>query len=337
MQDDDIHVDLPSQLATENYGDQFSDSSYQIASIELARITGNTTREIYTRPKSKDSFLQREQKLLIELKEWVKSLPEHLRLHPGKLNSKHTVLMHLQFSYCVTLGLRPVLLHLIKRSYAHRMEDMRDETAPVLETLSEACIHAARYSLKLCIEEWTSGSLAIFGYAFPAFIFSSSLVLVASNLLTAGDQSDAASVETAAEMLQILSTSHNLAAKDFHEHLQSVREHLRRYQSDIKNASGDSNTGFALQKRAGSIPPPAHERTLLSSPNLPFEDNPTDGLPPGGYSIHDFTTEMVLESALMQEFLTQSTSEVESLNPSGMSDAFDAAFFWPYDSGLLDS
>lgn len=99
IHDDDIHVDLPSTSVSEPHGEQFPDAAYQVAAIELAKITGNTTREIYGRKESTESFLQREQKLLIRLKNWVQSLPEHVRLHADKPNSKHTVLLHLQFSY----------------------------------------------------------------------------------------------------------------------------------------------------------------------------------------------------------------------------------------------
>lgn len=104
IHDEDIHVDLPSLSASEAYQEQFSDGAYQIAVIKLAKITGNTTREIYSRKKSTtESFLQREQKLLIQLQQWSQSLPEHIKLHPDAPNSKHTVLMHLQFNY-VGLG-----------------------------------------------------------------------------------------------------------------------------------------------------------------------------------------------------------------------------------------
>lgn len=99
IHDDDVHVDLPSTLTSETYSAQFPDTAYQIVAIELARITGNTTREIYSRTKSPESFLQREQKLLIQMQKWVQSLPEHIRLHPDKPNSKYTVHIHLQFNY----------------------------------------------------------------------------------------------------------------------------------------------------------------------------------------------------------------------------------------------
>lgn len=99
IHDDDVYVDLPSTSLSEKYTEHFSDGAYGVAVIELARIIGNTTREIYTRKKSTESFLQREQKLLIQLKQWVQTLPTHLRLQADRPNSKYTVFLHLQFSY----------------------------------------------------------------------------------------------------------------------------------------------------------------------------------------------------------------------------------------------
>jgi len=99
IHDDDVHVDPPSNLLSDTYPEHFADSAYQIATVDLARIIGNTTREIYSRKKSTESFLQREHKLLIQLKQWVQTLPENLRLQADKPNSKYTVFLHLQFSY----------------------------------------------------------------------------------------------------------------------------------------------------------------------------------------------------------------------------------------------
>lgn len=99
IHDEDIHVDLPSISASETYPDQFLDGAYQVAAIELAKIIGDTTGEIYCRKISAETFLHREQSLLTQLKQWVRSLPEHLRLSTERPNSKHTVQMHLQFNF----------------------------------------------------------------------------------------------------------------------------------------------------------------------------------------------------------------------------------------------
>ena len=103
IHDDDIYVDLPSSQSEtlEGYEEYFFEGHYQTAAIELARITGRITRDIYTRRKSTDSLLQRQHTILVQLRHWVNNLPESLKLHadrPGS-SSKHTVHIHLQFSY----------------------------------------------------------------------------------------------------------------------------------------------------------------------------------------------------------------------------------------------
>jgi hypothetical protein len=79
--------------------EQFADSTYQIATIGLAKICGNTIKEIYSRPHSPASFLQHEQKILLQLRHWARSLPESMTLQQGKSNPTHLVQAHLQFNH----------------------------------------------------------------------------------------------------------------------------------------------------------------------------------------------------------------------------------------------
>lgn len=226
------------------------------------------------------------------------------------------------------LGLRPVLIHQLKYS-TNPDNELSDETASTLTTLSEACIHAARYSLKLCVDEWTSGTLAVFGYAFPAFIFSSSLVLVASSVSWRDNSGDDASVEIATEMLKTLSNSNSLPAKDFYEQLERVRDYIRRHQDHL---SGSEKRTHALGPQHSSDPisdpisiaAEQHEESTFpqftygaSSPRYSWE----------GIADDNYTTEMALQSALMQEFLTQTQVEVQSLNHMEMLNDFDTVFF----------
>lgn len=208
-----------------------------------------------------------------------------------------------------------------------------DETSPILETLSEACIHAARYSLRLCVDEWTSGSLGVFGYAFPAFIFSSSLVLLASNFLPASIPSDDASIDTAAEMLKTLSTSHNLAAKDFYDQLQRTREYVQKYWPEVSDRA--SNASFSTsQDREDQmlLTTQGQGQDEPSFPEFSFGSFESIESPPNEFLSGNLTTEMALQSSLMQEFLTQTTSEIDALHDPELLKDFDAAFFWPCDS-----
>lgn len=95
MMDDDIHVDMPSKIDADS---QFGDPEYFIASITLARITGQVIDKVYSRKKHPESFLHREQQLLISLKGWVQSLPSRIKLSSDRSSPKHVLSLHLQFN-----------------------------------------------------------------------------------------------------------------------------------------------------------------------------------------------------------------------------------------------
>lgn len=100
--DDDIHVEMPSTVPGDVHDEQFSDTQFLVASIHLARITGQVIEKVYSRKKQPDSFLQREQKLLISLKQWSQELPPHVRLNRDGAGPKNVVSLHLQFNQVST-------------------------------------------------------------------------------------------------------------------------------------------------------------------------------------------------------------------------------------------
>lgn len=221
-----------------------------------------------------------------------------------------------------------MLIHQLKYS-TNADNGLSEETFSTLTTLSEACIHAARYSLKLCVDEWTSGTLAVYGYAFPAFIFSSSLVLVASSILWRDITVDDASVETATEMLKTLSNSNSLPAKDFFEQLERVRDYIRRHQGHFSD--GEKRThALVPQDSSDPISDPismaAQQNEEPTFPQFTYGASPPRYLWEGTAD-DSYTTEMALQSSLMQEFLTQTQVEVQSLNHMEMLNDFDTVFF----------
>lgn len=96
--DDDIHVEMPTDVASDHHQEQFADTQFLVASIRLAGITGQVIQKVYSRKKQPDSFLQREQKLLIALKQWAHALPSHLRLTRDGPIPKNIVSLHLQLN-----------------------------------------------------------------------------------------------------------------------------------------------------------------------------------------------------------------------------------------------
>ncbi|KAF9893286.1 hypothetical protein FE257_011716 [Aspergillus nanangensis] len=111
ISDDDIHVDMPSDLSCPGAEEQFSDTAYLVSSICLSRITGQVIEKIYSRQQHRDTFLQRQQQLLLALQDWLQNLPSHIKLRADETAPKHIVSLHLQFNQCVILTTRPILLH----------------------------------------------------------------------------------------------------------------------------------------------------------------------------------------------------------------------------------
>lgn len=220
----------------------------------------------------------------------------------------------------VILALRPVLLNILRCHVKKRRSNFRDDITSILLTLGEACIHAARHSLKLCQDEWISGSLAVFGYAFPVFIFSSTLVLMISSFLSAGSPSDSEYIESAMEMLRVLKSANNLAAKDLYEQLQRVQQCVEQH----RHLPSTSNA----QKPASN-----NEESTPEEWNLPRLQQSTDTLPdmfspPSGFSNLDLSTGMALQSSLMEDFLTQPVSNLDSTNLVELPNDFDVSFLW---------
>ncbi|GLA97615.1 hypothetical protein ABZX51_005601 [Aspergillus tubingensis] len=297
IRDEDIHVDMPTDVASPAAEEQFSDTAYSVASIRLSQIIGQTIDKIYCRKQHVESFLQREQQLLLALQDWLKSLPEHIKLRSeDSPPPKHIVSLHLQFNQCVILATRPILLHALLH-HSNR-DDSEDLPQPVI-TLSEACIHAARHSHALIIEEWVNGSLPMYGYFYAQYFFSSCIALVISSLLpTIGNPADLESLDTAIEILHRMSEHGNLAAAEFYENLKRVKKTLA-------TNSGVVNDGHERRSQT-----PRHSLASLSAGGPAADPHAISIVPATGY-----TTEMAFLEPTMQDFLGRSENEIDAIQP----------------------
>ncbi|OJI82559.1 hypothetical protein ASPTUDRAFT_124150 [Aspergillus tubingensis CBS 134.48] len=297
IRDEDIHVDMPTDVASPAAEEQFSDTAYSVASIRLSQIIGQTIDKIYCRKQHAESFLQREQQLLLALQDWLKSLPEHIKLRSeDSPPPKHIVSLHLQFNQCVILATRPILLHALLH-HSNR-DDSEDLPQPVI-TLSEACIHAARHSHALIIEEWVNGSLPMYGYFYAQYFFSSCIALVISSLLpTIGNPADLESLDTAIEILHRMSEHGNLAAAEFYENLKRVKKTLA------------TNSGVVNDSHERRSQTPRHSLASLSAGGPAADPHAISIVPATGY-----TTEMAFLEPTMQDFLGRSENEIDAIQP----------------------
>ncbi|KAE8354635.1 fungal-specific transcription factor [Aspergillus coremiiformis] len=342
--DDDIHLDMPSNVSPRQLHDeQFSDTEYLTANINLARIVGETIAKLYSRRKYSETFLQRVQKLLKALKNWVETLPEHLRLNNDdpEISRKHISSLHLSFSQCVILTTRPTLLHLLMKLNEPDSPNASHESIsqPVL-TLSEACIHAARHSHTLILTKWINGSLPVFGYFHAHYLFSSGLVLAMSSLLPIGSPSDLGALESGLEVLRSMSENGNLAASEFYKNLEQVKYclDLRKSREPKPNLVGGRPSTASvsgpvapstLHPTTSAMPPAttvpvpsiitAAEADLISNNPGYSRTQGNPNMPPGNLTVPTaaggFTTAMAFLEPTMQDFLAQSDFDLGLLHP----------------------
>lgn len=180
-------------------------------------------------------------------------------------------------------------------------------------TLSEACIHAARHSHALIVDEWINGSLPMYGYFYAQYLFSSTITLVISSLLgsSLGSSSDTEGLETAMEILRRMTDHGNLAAAEFSENLVRVR-------GVLKNGAG-METGYLYSggtedhaKDDGDVYDTSSAVVVSNLPDLPGISTSTAPGP-------GFTTEMAFLEPTMQDFLGQSGSEMDLVQSEGIS------------------
>lgn len=264
--DEDIHVDMPTPISPRwRHDEELSDTDYMTANIKLARIVGETISKLYSRRKYEETFLQRVQKLLKALKNWVDTLPESLRLNMEDLESskKPIVSLHMAFNQCVILTTRPTLLHLLITLRKSNANKTPGHTAtpqdaavsqPVL-TLSEACIHAARHSHSMILTRWINGTMPTFGYFHAHYLFSSALILAMSSFVPIGNPSDMSGFDSALDLLRSMTENGNLAAAEFYHNLEQVKECLDAYR-------GASQP----RPRQGYSDPDVHTHTNISPP-----------------------------------------------------------------------
>ncbi|KAJ5653678.1 transcriptional regulator family: Fungal Specific TF [Penicillium lividum] len=281
--DEDIHVDMPTPISPRwRHEEELSDTEYMTANIKLAQIVSETITKLYSRRKYQETFLQRVQKLLKALKNWVETLPESLRLNMEDLESskKPIVSLHMAFNQCVILSTRPTLLHLlITLRKAESTGAGREAVSQPVLTLSEACIHAARHSHSMILTRWINGTMPTFGYFHAHYLFSSALILAMSSFVPIGNPNDMSGFDSALDLLRSMTENGNLAAAEFYHNLEQVKVCLdayrgntpggqRRQEGLLESNSNSINLGPSTNGVAAPTPAPAPGSSSGSGPDL---------------------------------------------------------------------
>lgn len=219
---------------------------------------------------------------------------------------------------CIMLASRPILLHALIQATSPESiteDNAQTDIRQTLKTLSDACIHAARHTHSLIVEEWTNGSVPIFGYFYAHYLFSSALIMVISSLVYPENSNDFALFEAAFEILQAMSSHGNLAATEFYDNLECVKQCLDKlrtsegghFQSDLSRVAESSTDSLAV----------------ITPNQLGVFGNPGSGVTeptvPANYA-----NDMAFLGESMEEFLAQPDVDF-LLDPS----LTDTVYSWP--------
>jgi hypothetical protein len=218
------------------------------------------------------------------------------------------------------LASRPVLLHaLIQATSPEPIVEDSSQTniRQTLKTLSDACIHAARHTHSLIVEEWTNGSVPIFGYFYAHYLFSSALIMVISSLVHPENSNDFALFEAAFEILRAMSSHGNLAATEFYDNLECVKQCLNE-KSESEGGRFQNGSSRVVESSTDSLAAIAPNHLGL------FGNTAASGVQEATLPTNP-TNDMAFLGESMEEFLAQPDADFDLLDPS----LTDSVYSWP--------
>ncbi|KAF5715802.1 transcriptional regulatory [Fusarium globosum] len=227
IQDSDINVEMPSLSQHEPEIEKvLGYPGPLIAYISLAKITGLIMSDIYS-PSAKASggkFIQNVRSILQKLKHWDADLPSHLRWNQETAILRPVASIQLHFNQSIILTTRPMLLYVFRNRnpFADHMEGEPRQISEATKSLANACIAAARTSSSILTQLFVDNALAKFGYFDAHHLFSSTLVLIRSAIMSP-NSSDSDAVQTAFQLLIAMRDSGNVAAGEYSSRLVQIQ------------------------------------------------------------------------------------------------------------------
>lgn len=227
IQDSDINVEIPSLSQQDPEVEKVLGYPRPlIAYISLAKITGLIMRDIYS-PSAKASggkFIQNVRSILQKLRHWDANLPSHLRWNPETAILRPIASIQLHFNQCIILTTRPMLLYVFRNRnpFADHTEGEPRQISDTTKSLANSCIAAARTSSSILTQLFVDNALAKFGYFDAHHLFSSTLVLIISAIMSP-NSSDSDAVQTAFQLLIAMRDSGNVAAGEYSSRLVQIQ------------------------------------------------------------------------------------------------------------------
>jgi proline utilization trans-activator len=230
IQDSDIDVSMPGFDLSKEVQQHMGPAAQLIAYVELSRITGSIMQDIYG-PSSKANpgrFVQHVRAILKKLKKWDAHAPPNLRLGQGPID-RSVASLQLHFNQCIILTTRPILLHVlkVKKPFSSTPEAVAAPISDTAKTLADACVSAARTSNSIISQLFVENALATYGYFDTHHLFSSTLVLIISAIVSPSS-SDSDAVQTAFQLLKGMRDSGNATATQYFSRLVHMQWNVSR-------------------------------------------------------------------------------------------------------------
>lgn len=237
IDDADIDVRGPSSdTLPDRAKEKFNHPDHLCANVELSQIEGSIMRRIYSisNSSSLENFVDSVRTILTRLRTWDSKLSDRLRLGSGALD-RPAASLQLHFNQCIILTTRPILLHALKASnpFSGTGEDLTSSS--ISETsmkLAEACIAAARTSSRILSQLFVENSLATYGYFDAHNLFSSTLIIMISAIISPTSK-DSDAVQMSFHILKSMRDNGNTAATQCFDRLTHVQSTIARLRSHI--------------------------------------------------------------------------------------------------------
>lgn len=259
IDDAEIEIELPSweSLDPETKAKLHS-PEHLLANIELSRITGSIIREIYG-PSTKNhrgSFVHNVRSILKRLKQWDANIGPRLRWTPGGTN-RGVASLQLHFNQCIILTTRPILLHVLKTrkpfaasAAAGSGQSRTPPTSDTARMLADSCISAARTSNSILSHLYVENALATFGYFDAHHLFSATLILIISAILSP-NSGDSDAVQTSFHLLQTMRDKGNVTASQYYSQLAHIQWSVGRLHA---RATVDNNVVDSTEMAPAVVP-----------------------------------------------------------------------------------
>ncbi|KAF9890125.1 Transcriptional activator [Aspergillus nanangensis] len=214
---------------------------------QLSRILGRIGEEIYRKkPRTGTNLLASAQSITNELSEWLRNIPDGLRIDFAALDThinRECVSIFLHFYSCINMTARPLVFYVIQRridaeALGSASDDWKEGLSPNTVAVIDSCITAARATIMIMNAAAKHNLVATYGYLDGEYAFSAALLLVMVNAVFPHNETNARTMDMGLSLLRSMADRGNTYLGSRHSLLLELQSVIRpsRARKDAVNA-----------------------------------------------------------------------------------------------------